>query len=233
MPLGSFELFPIAEVQTGFEILEAYYDQDPVKTYSLSNVYKSSNLTVSNNNKTIEATALDPLGFGTAIVSPSFSGRNTLAKYYSEFTIDNKMPNSQMSFGLVILNETTTILNTADLSGSGPIGTYLYTSIAHNVKYSNSRMLYRDGQGTGATFTINTGDVIGLYYEAFPNQQASAYVKIFKNGSIVSTSTFGKDRIVNHFFAFSPHLVGDKITLKDTPDYVMPAGTTYIKPVVL
>ena len=233
MPLGSFELFPIAEVQTGFEILEAYYDQDPVKTYSLSNVYKSSNLTVSNNNKTIEAIALDPLGFGTAIVSPSFSGRNTLAKYYSEFTIDNKMPNSQMSFGLVILNETTTILNTADLSGSGPIGTYLYTSIAHNVKYSNSRMLYRDGQGTGATFTINTGDVIGLYYEAFPNQQASAYVKIFKNGSIVSTSTFGKDRIVNHFFAFSPHLVGDKITLKDTPDYVMPAGTTYIKPVVL
>ena len=234
MPLGSFELFPIAEVQTGFEILEAYYDQDPVKAYSLSNVYKSSNLSVSNNNKTIEATALDPLGFGTAIVSPGFSGRNTLAKYYSEFTVDNKMPDSQMSFGFVILFETTTVLNTADLSGEAPIGSYIYTSISTNVSYRNSRIFYRDRQGTGAAFTIETGDVIGLYYEAFPDQQQSASFEIFKNGSIVSTSTFNNYvRSRNIFFAFSPHLVGDKITLKDTPDYVMPAGTTYIKPVVL
>lgn len=236
MPFESFELFPMTEIQTGFEVLEAYYDQEQFKTYYLSNVYKSSNLTVSNNGKTVEATALDPLGFGTVVVSPSFAARNSPGKYYCEFTIDNKVINSEMSFGLINVNETSSILNVADLSNSRPIGIHGSSkSIALRYYYYNNRLRFNDDNSGSSNlpFTISTGDIIGLYYEAFPNQQQNSTTKIFKNGVIVSTATWSINRWMNNFFAFSPHLVGDKITLKDTPDYVMPAGTTYIKPVVL
>jgi hypothetical protein len=238
MPFESIELFPWAEVQTGFEVLEAYYNQDPIKTYFLSNTYKSNNLLVSNNNKSVEAISLDSLGFGTVLVSPFFSARNALAKYYSEFTIDNKMPNSQMSFGFAILQESTTGINVANLSGTGPIGTPgAGSSFALNIEYFNSQMLYNNSQGNGVNFTINTGDTIGLFFEMqslYANVSGNLFVKIYKNGSIVSTTNFSNwNRNTNCFFAFSPHLVGDKITLKDSPDYIMPAGTTYIQPAII
>lgn len=222
----NFEVFPTVQVMGVVEVLESYFTEPIDNRYYFSDYYKASNLVVSNQGSTLEISQV--LDYGCALVVAPFVGANT-KNYYFEFKVDNKILNSQMSFGLVATYPFSAEVSPSDLSD--PL-TFLgkdYSSTNLQFYYKDGYMRFGNDGNTFAPMEINTGDNIGVLWEA-GSYQINTKVKIIKNGTQVGSYNYAPRFQQHTYFAVQLASVGDKVTINNEPVYTLPSNTVYMKP---